>query len=322
MKNIGLLSIVLAISIIACGVFSGGDSEEAPTEIAPSEVAGAVEPTEEDEPPVVTEPPTTTESPKSPEKDVPIEPKPTESEVEHAPAVTEMPISSREEGLPDNTEEIYFPYEVEQYQGGVDITVLDFRAYEYAHSETENFIGIIMNTGTVEMYNMTVYITALDENGEELASTNDLADLGDFPVGRKIGFTVSSRGDGFPEETDRLLIAFRGWERPEWAWSTQEFEILSAEGKQEPHTVWGTVYDITLTFRSTDEYDTRSIYAAALLYNGSGRIIGACHTGAYEWGDTALPPGREGEISFSCKFVYGIVDHFELTVQGSQVPED
>lgn len=186
-----------------------------PPETPPTEFAGVLEPPEEVDPPAATEAPAATEVSKSPEKDIPIEPKPKKSEAEATPAVIEMPISSPEEELPDDVEEIYFAYEVEQYEQGVEITVLDFRAFKLDYSETEKFIGIIMNTGSVNLINMTVHIVALDVNGEVLASTKDLTNLADFPIGGKAGFSFSSRGEGFPEETNRLLIAFSGYERRE-----------------------------------------------------------------------------------------------------------
>lgn len=320
MRKICFFIIILVLSTIACGVFGGGDSEEIPKEPSPTEVAGELEPSEEAEPSSATNPPAATDIPKSPEKDVPIEPKPKGSEIDPTPAVIEMPISSQEEGLPDDMEEIYLPYEVAQYQRGVEITVLDFRSYKPTYSETERFIGIIMNTGTVNLYNIHVYIIALDENGEELASSFDVAHLSDFPIGGKSGFTVSSGGEGFSEGTARLLIAFDGTERYEWATATQDFEILSAEGAQEPHTIWGTVYNIALDFRSNAEFDTWLIQAAALLYNSDGRIIGVCRDEVEDRSDSVIP-GEEGEIAISCKSVYGIVDYFEITVEGSQTAE-
>jgi hypothetical protein len=145
--------------------------------------------------------------------------------------------------------------------------------------------------------------------------------LKDFSVGGITGFTISSRDEGFPEETDHLLLAFRGFELPEWKYITHEYEILSLEGEQEPHIVWDTVYNVKVNFRSIAEYDTWVIQAAILLFNSDGRIVGVCHDENPETRSDRVIPGDVGEIEVRCLFVYGVVDHFEITVEGSQAPE-
>jgi hypothetical protein len=328
MRRIVVILVVLILSTLSCGLFSGDEGEETPGEIVPTEVVGVLETNEGTDVPEETKLPTVTEQPSAvvtytPSKiDIPIERKKGDGTQEATPAVTEIPIASTDEGLPDDMEVIYFPYDVAKYERGVEITVSDFRAYKYAYSEDVRFIGTITNTGTVDLYNITVHIFALDENGEELTHAYERAHLVDFPVRVKVGFSMFARGDGFPEGVERLLIAFDGMERWEGTSSTRNFEILSSEGQSKPHDVWGEVYDITVSFRNSNENDVQSVRAAAILYDKFNKLVGLGY-GSLDtsFGGGVLPLGEMAEIVFTCTSVYGIVDHFEVAIEGKQIFE-
>jgi len=331
MRRLVIVLVAIVIATLACGILSRDEIEEAPSEIAPTDVVDVVESTEKSDVPDETEPPDAPEQTSvvitqtSSKKDIPIERKKGDRIQEATPATTEIPVASPDEGLPDDMEVIYLPYEVAQYQRGVEITVTDFRAYEYKYSGVERFIGTITNTGTVDLYNISVFIIAIDENGEELDYTRESAYLTDFPVGAKTGFSMSARGDGFPDGVELLLIAFDGMERWEGTNLTRNFEILSSEGQSKTDIVYDVVYEITVSFKNVNKNPTRENQVNAILYDKDGRLVGLGVGGYYvseetkEW--AVLQPGEVAEIIFECVFVYGIVDHFELIVEGHQIFE-
>jgi hypothetical protein len=331
MSKVKLCFLVLVIATLACGLFGKENGEEAPAETAPTEVVVISESTEEadipeeTELPNATEPPVATEITTSPKKDIPIEPKKAVGGQEATPAVTEVPIPHVEEDLPDGTEEFYYPYEVAQYQRGVEIEVAQLRILKRDYSDWEWIMGVINNTGAVDLYNITVYIFALDKDGEELGFTYTSAETVDFPIGSTNVFGTYFRGDGIPEGTDRLFVAFEGMERWEGTNSTRNFEILYAEGQSVPDVVYDVVYEITVSFKNLNENPTGENKVSAILYNKNGRLVG------YGWVSltvseedrtwAVLQPGEVTEITFECVYIYGNVDHFEFNVEGHQIFE-
>jgi hypothetical protein len=330
-KKVFVVIAVIVLTTLACGLFAGEDGEEAPAEITPTktqEVAGAMEQTEmppDVEPTEGADTPIATETPRKSEKDIPIATK--QPGVDIKPTQVVQPQVPSDE-LPKYYEELYYPFEVAQYRGGVDITVSDLRIFHFKDSITHDIIGVIKNTGTVNLYNIVVYYIALDEDGVEIFSGFLNTGHVDFPVGSNNYFSGSTRGGGLPEETKSLYFFFDGMERWEGTSNTQNFEILSIEGRDDVDIVYGDIYWFTVSFRNDNENNVRYITVYAILYDKNNRIIGHGHSLRENWseggdypGDKELPPGEIGEITFRCIRIFGTVDHYELVVEGSQVFE-
>lgn len=318
MRKFGFMLIILILPALACSVFSRLTKGETPMG-SPTEVVAVVVPTAMVPPAVVSS--ETPGSDKPSEDEVPIVPKPTDSSAGPTPAITEVSPTSREEGLPEDLEELFIPYEVAQYQGGVEISVLEFRMFGDVNSDYKEYVGVIMNTGSVDLERMIVYVVGVDDEGTELGHTYNSTTLDIFPIGGKTAFSMNSTGYNIPENTDHLLIKFQGFEKREWRHDTQDYELLSVDSSQEPDSIWGTVFTVSLEFRSNAPYDTWLIHAGAVLYNRDDRVVGACRGENKEERTREFQPGDQGEIELECVFVYGIVDHFEITVEGSQAPE-
>lgn len=224
---------------------------------------------------------------KSPEKDKEITPKPTREAGDPIPV--ETPVAEEPAGdLPENVTEVHYPYTVREYEGGLEIEVTQFRIFETVYFESEWLLGELTNTGTVNLYNITNHVLAVDENGEELLRSFASVDMVDFPVGAKTASSMPFRGDGIQEGTDHLHILFDGREGWEGTNLTQEYDVLSATGVLEEDGD----YIITVGFQSTGEWPTREVAIGAILYNQEGRIVGRCESGISEWGDAHLKQGN------------------------------
>jgi hypothetical protein len=115
-------------------------------------------------------------------------------------------------------------------------------------------------------------------------------------------------------------------ERWEGTSNTQNFEIVSVEGQPGIDDLWGDVYTFTVSFRNDDRKTTRFITMDAILYDKNNRVVGYGYSVREDWSDEGnaagnkeLQPGEIGEISFTCRSVYGTVDHYELFIEGSTI---
>lgn len=160
----------------------------------------------------------------------------------------------------------------------------------------------------------------MDENGEVLRSDYEIIGPTDFQIGTKNVLGMIDL-DGIPEEAASLLIAFDGMERWEGANETWNFEIVSVEDETVPDLLYDQIHNFSIRFINKSENNVARINIYAVLYNKNNRIVGYGYIGWNEWGNEELPPGETGEISFECRVVYGIVDHYELIIEGDQVFE-
>jgi hypothetical protein len=197
----------------------------------------------------------------------------------------------------------------------VEIEVTELRILETSYLEYEYLLGVLANTGTVNLYNITIHILAMDEDGYELTRSFTSIDMVDFPVGAMTAFGVPFRGDGIPDGTDHLRILFDGRERWEGTNLTQSYDVLSASGELEADGD----YIITVGFQSTGDWPTREVSIGAILYNQEGRVVGRCESGYGEWGEAHLGAGDSAEITRNCGPVYGDVDHYAITVEGHEM---
>jgi hypothetical protein len=113
MRKIGLVSLVLVLATVACGLFTR--SEEGGTDLVP-ESTDPPRPTEVVEATIAPDPTAIVDSSqptKSPEKDRDISPKPT-GEVPD-PTPLETPVAGGPAGdLPEEVTEVYYPYTVRE----------------------------------------------------------------------------------------------------------------------------------------------------------------------------------------------------------------
>jgi hypothetical protein len=170
------------------------------------------------------------------------------------------------------------------------------------------FIGLVKNTGNVDLEFVEINVLLRDGEGTLVASDFTYSELDTIPVGEYSPFTVLFLEE--PESWEKYEVVVEG-EEAGFLTPYTEFEIISANGKQGS---FGD-YEIVGEIRNTGSQDAEFVEISAALYDINGKLIGVDFT--YTDFDKVVAGGSSPFTIMFLSTADGDPDHFELFIEGS-----
>lgn len=129
-----------------------------------------------------------------------------------------------------------------------------------------NFVGFVVNTGTVDLEHVEVNITLHDENGTLVAAESGSISLAVLPANRSAPFSIFFLNN--PEGwTDYEIIA--NADETSFINAYTDFEIISSTGS-DPGFI---DYEIVGELQNTGTRDAQLVQIVAVLYDSDGDIL-------------------------------------------------
>lgn len=182
-----------------------------------------------------------------------------------------------------------------------------FEINTYISGETLYFIGIVRNTGNVDLAFVEVHVTLRDSGDKLIMSESSYSARDVIPVGEASPFNVL-----FYSETPdyaKYEVTVEGRENTMYQ-VYKEFEIVSADG-QVP-SFWD--YEIAGEIRNIGSSDAEFVSIIAVLYDAENHIIGLDTT--YSDFDVVTAGGTSPFSILFLSKAEGVVDHFEFFIEG------
>jgi hypothetical protein len=297
MRAIRLTFIVMVMAAMACSVFGGGATEEAATATPTKEA-------------------TVTKASAGIQKEAtPILATKVQEEATSSPEAAETPGPTTSSAFGSGIQELIFPHTYVATDDAKNTELVDFRVFRQEFWGGDLILGLIKNTGSVNLGSMGISVAGIDASGEIVTIDVGWPSISKLYAGETISFRILSR-DKFPEETKEVIVAIKADELSDYYLGTHNYEIISTEIKRLSD---GDLM-VSVRFRNENDYDTYAVSVGIALFDDDNRII-ASGMGFAQNTDTVFPAGSEGEINFVQNFVAGDFARYELIVEGEIIEE-
>lgn len=196
----------------------------------------------------------------------------------------------------------------------IEVEVLDVGWYT---TVIDSFyaIGLVENTGNVDLVYVKVTATLLDEQGQIMASDYGYADTDLMQVGAVAPFAVLF-SEGVPDGWTDYEISIEASEAydSDWYYHYTAFEIISSESVDPEYGD----YAIQGEVKNTGQLDAEFVKVTAVLYDANGNITGTDWT--YVGQDRSeLKSGEAVAFMINVMNIIHPVDHYDLLVEGRRV---
>lgn len=179
----------------------------------------------------------------------------------------------------------------------------------YYGDDSLYFIGLIKNTGNVDLEFVEIHITLRDSNGTLVASESSYSDLDVIPVGQISPFKVIFFDN--PGAWQNYEINIEGDEAG-FLNPYTSFEVISSQGSVPSFGAFEIVGEI----RNTGDSDAEFVEIIAALYDADNHVIGVDFT--FSEFDKVTAGGSSPFELLLFNKASGEVDHYELYVQGNR----
>ena len=171
-----------------------------------------------------------------------------------------------------------------------------------------HFIGLVRNTGTVDLEFVEITVTLRDANNTLVAVESGYTSLDVVPVGQVSPFSVLFLEA--PAEWSTYEIDIQG-EEADFLDPYTEFEVVSSTGRIPS---FGG-YEIVGEIRNTGVANAEFVEVIAVLYDVNNRILGVDFT--FTEFDIVEAGGTSPFSLIALSTADGAIDHYDLFIEGS-----